>query len=123
MASVGSLVSPLAALHTCILLASILAAIGCRARNAEVAIAPTAPDRPKLTAQDAKIALVEMLRREAGRDPERCRQVWGSIAPDRQLATVPIVTNSNGTRQVGIFTKRQHLYVEYRPTSNPRCSG
>jgi len=29
-------------------------------------------------APDAKIALVGMLRREADRDPERCRQVWGS---------------------------------------------
>ena|SRR5579864_7213286 len=68
-------------------------------RDPDVVIDPTT-GRPKLTAQDAKIALVEMLRREAVRDPKRCLEVWGSTEPDQQLATVRIRTNCDG----GMFT-------------------
>ena len=106
MIFIRSLAPSRATLRTRIRLALVLIAIGCQARNADVAIAPTTIDRLKLTAPDAKIALVEMLRREADCDPERCRQVWGSTEPDLQLATVSILTNSDGTRQVGIFTVR-----------------
>jgi hypothetical protein len=107
MVSVRRLAGPLAALYTCMLLALFLVAIGRRSRNAEVAIEPTGMGRPELTAQDAKTALVEMLRRLAVRDPRRCREVWGSTAPDRQLASVPILTNLDGTGQIGIFTVRR----------------
>jgi len=58
MVSVRRLVPPLATFRTCILLALALVAIGCRSRNAEVAIEPTGIGRPKLTAEDAKIASV-----------------------------------------------------------------
>jgi hypothetical protein len=106
MASVRHLGPPLAAVYTCVLIALFLVAIGRQSRNAEVAIAPVTTSRPKLTAQDAKIALVEMFRRYAVRDPKRCRDVWGSPEPHRQLATLPIRTNSDGTSQIGIFTAR-----------------
>ena len=82
MVSVRRLAPPLAALYTCMLVALFLVAIGRRSRNAEVAIEPTGMGRPKLTAQDAKIALVEMFRRYAVRDPKRCRDVWGSPEPE-----------------------------------------
>jgi hypothetical protein len=59
-----------------------------------------------LTAEDAKIALVDMLRREAVRDASLCRAVWGSTVPDQQLAAVTIGRNSDGTSQIGIFTVR-----------------
>ncbi len=77
MVSVRRLVPPPATLRTCMLLALALVAIGCRSRNAAVAIEPTGMGRPELTAQDAKIALVEKFRRYAVRDPKRCREVWG----------------------------------------------
>jgi hypothetical protein len=103
---IRSLAPSRAALRTRILLAPVLVAIACQARNVDVAIGPTATDRPELTAQDAKIALVEMFRRYAVRDPKRCRDVWGSPEPDRQLARVLIQTNSNRTSQIGIFSVR-----------------
>ena len=106
MISVRRLGPPLAALYACMLLALFLVAISRRSRNAEVAIAPVTTSRPKLTAQDARIALVEMFRRYAVRDRKRCRDVWGSPEPDRQLASLPIRTNSDGTSQIGIFTAR-----------------
>ena len=81
-------------------------AIGRRSRNAELAIEPTRMGRPELRAQDAKTALIEMFRRMAVRDPKRCREVWGSPEPDRQLATVPIRSNTDGTGQIGIFSVR-----------------
>ncbi|MGO9917083.1 MAG: hypothetical protein ACLQIB_20590 [Isosphaeraceae bacterium] len=96
----------LATLRTCMLFALVLVAIGCRSRNAQVAVEPRGMGRRKLTDQDAKIALVEMLRREAVRDPKRCQEVWGSTEPNRQLATVTTSTNIDGTGQVGIFTVR-----------------
>ena len=106
MVSMRRLVPRLAALFTCMLLPLVLMAVVSRSRNTEVAIEPTGMVCPKLTAQDAKIALVAMFRRYAVRDPKRCRDVWGSPEPDRQLATVPIRTNSDGTSQIGIFTAR-----------------
>jgi hypothetical protein len=106
MVSIRRLLPALTALYACILFALFVVAIGRQSRIAEVAIEPTGTGRPKLTAQDAKTALVEMLRREAVRDPQRCREVWGSTQPHRQLAAVPILTNSDGTGQIGIFTVR-----------------
>jgi hypothetical protein len=106
MVSMRRLIPRLAALFTCMLLSLVLTAVVSRPRNTEVAIEPTGMAFPKLTAQDAKIALVEMFRRYAIRDPQRCRDVWGSPEPDRQLAASPIRTNSDGTSQIGIFTAR-----------------
>jgi hypothetical protein len=47
-----------------------------------------------------------MLRREAVRDPSRCREVWGSTEVNHQLATKPIEMNSSGTIQIWFFTVR-----------------
>ncbi len=74
--------------HHTSLIALVLIAIGC-----EVAIDPSGTSRPRLTAQDAKTALVGMLRREADRDPSRCREIWGSTEMDQQLAAKPIEMN------------------------------
>jgi hypothetical protein len=106
MVSMRRLIPRLAALFTSMLVALVLIAVVSRSRNTEVAIEPAAMVRPNVTAQDAKCALVEMFRRYAVRGPKRCRDVWGSPEPDRQLATVPIRTNSDGTSQIGIFTAR-----------------
>jgi len=78
MVSIRRLTPLLATLRTCMLLPPVAVAIGWLYRNVEVVSEPAPIARPKLTAQDAKVALVEMLRREAVRDPERCREVWGS---------------------------------------------
>ena len=104
MVSTRRLIPRLAALFTCMLLSLVLTAVVSRYRNTEVATELTGMVCPELTAQDAKIALVEMFRRYAIRDSKRCRNVWGSPEPDRQLATLPIRTNSDGTSQIGIFT-------------------
>jgi hypothetical protein len=106
MVSVRRLVRWLPALYTLMLVALFLIAVGPRSRHTEVAIEPPGMVRPKLTAQDAKNALVEMFKEFAARGPSRCREVWGSPEPDRQLAAVPIRSNSDGTTQIGIFTVR-----------------
>jgi hypothetical protein len=59
--------------------------------------------RPPLTDQDAKAALVGMLRAEADRDVRRCREFWGSDAPDRELAAVPITRDRRGDPRIGAF--------------------
>jgi hypothetical protein len=59
-------------------------AVGCRSRNAAESTEPTTADRPELTPEEAKNALVDMLRRLAARDPKRCLEVWGSTEPDRR---------------------------------------
>ncbi len=58
---------------------------------------------PQLTEEDAKAALVGMLREEANRDVKRCREVWGSEEPDRLVAAVPIMKNSQGDPRIGAF--------------------
>jgi hypothetical protein len=106
MVSIREMMPPFWAIRACLPLALTAAAIGWIYRHAEEVREPPEAVGPRLSGGKAKAALVEMLRRQAVRDPETCRMAWGSTEPDRELATATIRLNSNGTSQIGIFTAR-----------------